>query len=165
MAKRKPATETPPAETGLAVAHPEPEPALDIAVEWGGVSIGDQVARLSFRADRNVLPLDAADRVLAGRRLDVVVACHAPGDAPGQTYLPDTPHGGAAIKATVDSKSFSTNAKRISGSLAFNIESVDVALLGSFARRTGSLLVSEIEDLSGEPAAPDDDADEGHDAE
>ena len=42
---------------------------LDIPVEWGNATFGDEVCRIGVKVDRQHLTLDGADEHLCGKRL------------------------------------------------------------------------------------------------
>lgn len=123
-----------------------------LRVQFGGVSIGEATARVGIRLERELLNLDAADELFAGRRLTGAVMVVPDGESPDQQRLfdGDDKH---EIESTFDVKGFRVAPKEIGCGLTFALAEIDVAQLGHFAKRSGVLLIDNVE------ALPDEDED------
>jgi hypothetical protein len=134
-------------------------PCLDIPVSFGGVSIGDQTARIGVKISRECLNIDAADEALCGKRLVGKVVLGHNGDSAGQGKLFD----GAdhEISGAFDVKRFSVGPKEITAGLTFSLGSIDLSELGHFAKQSGRMLVESI--LAIPDDAANEDADGGED--
>lgn len=122
---------------------------LDVPVNFGDVSIGDGTARIGVRIDRSLLNIDAADKLLCGRRLNGRLLVTPPGDANGQTYI-DPEVGGELkheLESTFDVKRFSASPKNITAGLTFSLQEVEVSELSYFAKRGGRLVVASIAEI------------------
>ena len=64
-------------------------PTLDVGCEFGGVSIGDETARIGLTIDRNKVPLEKADQFFSGARLEGEIVLGTSEDVPGQRRLVD----------------------------------------------------------------------------
>lgn len=122
---------------------------LDVAVNFGDVSIGDGTARIGVPIDRSLLNIDAADELLCGRRLDGRLLVIPPGDASNQTYIDPELSGELRheLTSTFDVKRFSVSPKNIAAGLTFSLQEVEVSELSHFAKRGGRLVVAGIEEI------------------
>lgn len=134
---------------------------LDIPVEFGGVSIGDELARLGIKVSRSSLKLAQADKNLVGKRLTGWVQRTKNGEVEGQKRLPGMKDADLTLVGTFDVKRLGVSAEEISFGLAFNVRSVEVGELAQFAKRTGRLVVQGVEEIPEEEADDDEDQEEG----
>lgn len=128
------------------------KPTLEVAVQFGGLSIGDQTARLGVRIARAFVDVAKADAVFVGKRLEVVVQLGA-ADA-DQMKLFDVE---LEVVGAVDVKRIGVAPDAISAGLTFNLQSIDVATLARFSKCVGRLKVLTVADLPAEAAAEADD--------
>ena len=118
---------------------------LDVAVEFGDVSIGDHSCRLGLGTARENLDLNDADRQLCGRRLVGKIVARSSG-GPDQDSIPGM-ESDAAIYGAFDVKRLSFTPKHINFGVTLAIEDLDLATLGRFAKRSGRLVVTESADI------------------
>jgi hypothetical protein len=132
---------------------------LLLDVNFGGVSIGDAVARVGVRVARGpALPLAEADRCLCGKRLTGRIRLGANGEAEGQKRMKGMRDAYLEIDGVFDVKRFGVGPKEISFGLAFSIGDIEVSDLAQFAKRSGRLEIDDVEELpEGEEADGDDD--------
>ncbi len=128
------------------------KPTLEVAVQFGGLSIGDQTARLGVRIARAFVDVEKADAVFVGKRLEVVVQLGA-ADA-DQMKLFDVE---LEVVGSVDVKRIGVAPDSISAGLTFNLASIDVATLARFSKGVGRLKVLTVSELPSEAAAEADD--------
>lgn len=130
---------------------------LDLDCEFGGLSIGDGTARLGFTVARERLELEEADHYLCGKRLAGAVTLQAREDE-AQERLPGMEDAEPpTVEAVFDVKQVGVKPKAFSAGLTFSTESVDVAELAQFAKRSGRLLVETVGPIDDpEPGDPDD---------
>ena len=126
---------------------------VDIPVQFGGVSIGDQTARLGVSIDRKVLNLNAADEAFCGHRLNGRLVLGGDGDQPGQATIVDDLH--ETLEGVFDCKRIGVNAKAITTGLTFSLADIDVRELAKFSRGSGRLQVASIEVLPADAADED----------
>lgn len=119
--------------------------------EFGGVSLGDQVARIGVHADKTVMDPIEADQFLAGRRCTVSIELPE-GDAPGQRRIKgfEPPR----IIATSDIKRYSGSDKAWGFGLAFNLSEIDSGVLAQFAKRSGRIDIEVLGNAGAEEPAP-----------
>ncbi len=122
-----------------------PPPALNIKVDFGSVSLGDQTARLGFSVERNTLNIDAADEALCGKRLIGTVVCHPISDDQNQTYLVEGFQH--KVRGAFDVKGFRVSPNLIAAGLTFQKGSINVEELSNFAKQSGRLIIDRIEQL------------------
>lgn len=131
-------------------------PALDIPVEFGGVSIGQATARLGVRINRNVLNLIAADETFCGHRLDGVAVLGGQDDQPGQqTFWEDLEH---QVKGVFDVKRIGVSREQIVTGLTFSLSDIDVSELAKLSKGAGRLIIHTVMEI------PDGQAFEEHDS-
>lgn len=129
---------------GAEMAKKQWDAVIDVA--FGGLSIGDNSARLGFKVERSRLNLEDADDLFSGKRCAVLIENKIPDPAQGQLSGME----GAdvtTIEALVDIKSFGTNSKVFTTGLTFNLESVKAAELAQFPKRSGRISIKFKEDL------------------
>jgi hypothetical protein len=137
-------------------------PDLTIPVAYGDVSIGEETCRIGVSIARQHLELSVADTQICGKRLIGCITCRPGNSNPDQPTMAGMEEAEAEIPGAFDVKRISFNNKFINFGLTFSIESIDIAGLAHFAKRSGNLVVTEI------TAIPDDKAtgnggDEGDD--
>jgi hypothetical protein len=126
--------------------------ALNVPVAFGGVSIGEDTAKVSFSIERAAIDLERAEANLCGKRLTgklVVCAC---GEDPNQKALPGMSDVKHELAATFDVKGFRCTPKLIASSASFMLSTIQVEELGHFAKKSGRLIVSEVEEVEEEEA-------------
>ena len=121
------------------------KPTLEVAVAFGGVSIGDTTARLGVKIQRDFLNVVDADEVFTGKRLTVIVQLGA-ADA-DQRKLFDVE---LEVAGSVDVKRIGVTPETISAGLTFNLKTLDIATLARFSKGVGRLKVFDV------AAIPDD---------
>jgi hypothetical protein len=137
----------------------ETRPAVDINVEFGGVSIGESTCRLGVRIARSVLNLLAADECFCGHRLTGKVILGHRDDQQGQGKLiDDTDY---EVEGSFDVKRIGVNADTIATGLTFSLADIDVADIAKFSKGTGRLVVYEIGELPVDAPDEHDDDDAG----
>lgn len=127
-------------------------PTLDLPVDFGGISYGDETARLSCRAARDSISLDDADANLCGKRLELELVAMPAGSLPGQQQLPDMDE---KLKGIADVKRFGVGVDEISFGLTFALSSIDKNQLLEFRKRSGRIVITHVEVL------PDGDEEDG----
>jgi hypothetical protein len=113
---------------------------LDIPVEFGGVSIGDGVARLGVKIDRNAITITEAVRVFVGHRLTGRVQLGGNGDSAGQETM-DFDH---AVEGVFDVKRIGVGVKQYGTGLAFSIEDIDVREIAKLSKGSGRLQIEQV---------------------
>ncbi len=132
------------------------EPIHDIPVIFGGLSIGDALARLGVRADREILILNTADEIWCGHRLTGAIVLGGHDDQSGQQKLVDDLEH--KIEGVFDVKRYSVSPSEIAASLAISLIDLDIAELAKFTKNTGRLQITGIDvipDESDELDRPD----------
>jgi len=127
---------------------------LEVDVQFGGVSIGDETARVGIKIDRGRMSVEEADEFLCGKRLTGRIEVCAPGEQQGQQSLPGMKDTRPHLDGTFDVKRFGVSLKEISAGLTFSIASIEVSELAKFAKKNGRLTITAAEFL------PDDDDDD-----
>lgn len=125
---------------------------LSVLVQFGGVSISQETAKVGVSIERSTLDLLDADQYLCGKRLVGKIILGRRDDADGQAKLiedTDFEVGGA-----FDVKRFGVSPTKLSAGLTFALASIDVRELARFAKGAGRMVVDEIQEL------PDDEEDE-----
>lgn len=117
-------------------------PELKVPVKFSTVSIGEDVARLGFSAERAELKLSAADRFMCNSRVDVLAVIIADQDDDGQSFFDGL--APEPLKSTADIKGFRVDRKTIGAGLSFALSEVDVTQLAKFAGRRGHLSMTRI---------------------
>ena len=120
-----------------------------IAVKFGGVSIGEDTARLGIVIDRADMPdLLQAESILCGRRLtgDVRVAR----TNEDTKCLPGMEDVAYCVASTFDVKRIGVSPKHISAGLTFALSEIDVSDLAHFSKKSGWLNVQNVAVLEDE---------------
>lgn len=120
---------------------------LEVDVQFGGVSIGDETARVGVKIDRGAMTLDDADEFLCGKRLTGRIEVCAPGEQQGQQSLPGMNDARPHLDGTFDVKRFGVGPKEVSAGLTFVLGSIDVSELAKFAKKNGRLTIMEAQYL------------------
>ena len=123
----------------------DPALAIDVAVSFGDVSIGDEICRLGLRILRTELSVSNADKMLVGKRLVGKIVAMAGNDNPDQPSLGMGTE--EEINGAFDVKSIGVTRKKITTGLSFSIASIDVSVLAHFAKRSGRLQIEKIDDI------------------
>lgn len=121
------------------------KPALEVAVAFGGVSIGDTTARLGVKIQRAFLNVVDADEIFTGKRLTVIVQLGAADADQGKLFDVEV-----EVAGSVDVKRIGITAETISAGLTFNLQTLDIATLARFSKGVGRLKVFDV------AAIPDD---------
>ena len=117
------------------------------SVEFGGLSLGDETARLSVKIHRGWLELEDADAILAGSRCEAKIEI-APDGEQGTLKI-----GGKSIKevepleAVVDVKRFGVSREDFTTGLTFQVSEIDVSKLARFANKAGKLTLKRTGDI------------------
>lgn len=128
--------------------QPKPD-ALTIPVTYGNVNVGDHIASLTVTIDRRQLSLSKAD-ALVGKRLVGAITAQAGSSNPDQTPIPGF-ESETTLEGAFDVKRFGFTPKHMTTGLSFSIASIDVSVLCTFAKRAGSITVTDVTDIPEEP--------------
>lgn len=123
-------------------------PLLDVAVSFGGVSIGDTTAKVSFTINRDRFDLEEADRFLCGKRLTGRLVVVRGDEDPNQEPLPGMEDNKLELSSVFDCKGFRATPKTIASGAVFLLESIDVSVLGHVAKKSGRLIIQSVEEAS-----------------
>ena len=130
----------------------------DLPVDFGGVSIGKETARLSVKIDRNMTGLspNEADELFCGHRLTCKVIQRSNDDDPNQTTM--VPDLYETVEGHADVKRMGVSASHIGFGLTWSLADVDVKTLALFSKASGRLVVFAVAPIPED--APDDSDDE-----
>jgi hypothetical protein len=118
---------------------------LNIPVDFGGVSIGNQTCRLGLKISRSVIAIDKADEAFCGHRLQGYVVLSGKDDGSGQqTVVNDLHH---TVRGAFDVKRIGVDSENISTGLTFSLRDVDVSELAKFSKGSGRLVIQEIHEI------------------
>ena len=120
-------------------AHDAPDPVI-LPAEFGGVSFGDETARVGVRVAREKLALEDADHLLCGKRIDCRIVVQPKDDDQAQQYSVDGLKFEIDGSADVTQVSFSP--KLIKFGLTFCLEAINRGELSEFAKRQGRLEIN-----------------------
>lgn len=123
---------------------------LEVAVAFGGVSIGNTTARLGVKIQRDFLNVVAADEIFTGKRLAVIVQLGA-ADA-DQRKLFDVE---LEVAGSVDVKRIGVSPETITAGLTFNLKTLDIATLARFSLGVGRLKVFDVQTIPADDAPAD----------
>lgn len=126
-----------------AVADP-PKAALNVPVSFGGVSLGQETARIGIKIDRKNLTLAKADKAFSGRRLIGRIVLGHEDESPDQTQMFDSDY---CVEGAFDVKRYGVNSVFYATGLTFGLADVDIEELSHFSKGTGRLIVDEIAEL------------------
>lgn len=128
-------------------------PTLEVAVSFGGLSIGDATARLGCKINREFLNVVDADELFTGKRLSVVVQLGS--GLPDQQELFDFK---IEVAGSVDVKRIGVSVDTITAGLTFALASIDVATLAKFSKGIGRLKIFDVELIPDDAQAVDEHA-------
>ena len=117
---------------------------MDVVCEFGTVSFGAEVARISCRVARSAIGLEAADKWLCGKRLTGRLTSNS---EVGQQALPGMEDAADSVTGAFDVKGFNVRPEFISFGLAFAVQSVNEHDLVAMRRRAGRIIFEKAEDL------------------
>lgn len=132
---------------------------FDCPVQFGGVSIGDETARIGVKINRSTMKIGLADKYFAGSRLAIDIERYSENEGEGQKLLVDGAR--TTLGATVDVKGFKSTRKAFGISSTFSLGSIDVRDLAKFSKAHGTLSISASEKLPDDKGKePDEESDE-----
>ncbi len=134
------------------------ESILSLPVKYGKVSIGENTASIPIKCNLSDLSLAAAYKQLCGKRITGNLEAQSAGAQAKQKSLVEGAN--LNISAVFDVKGFSFNKKKISTTISFMLESIDIETLAHFANREGTVTALEIEEM---PEKGDSDSDDEDD--
>jgi len=116
-----------------------------IRVAFGGVSIGEATAKVSFAAERPGFTPEDAEQFLCGKRLMGRLVVTSVDVSVDQQQLPgiEVNH---EIAATFDCKGYRATPKKITSGAVLNLDSINIESLGHFAKKSGFVIVESAED-------------------
>jgi len=118
---------------------------LDVAVQFGGFSAGDETANIGVVIDRSKLNLKKAEHFFCGSRLQIELAAdpNAGEDTPDQEkFWKDVD----VISSVVDCKRLSMSPKRFGTGLTFQLSEIEVGDLAHLAKHSGRIRCTRIGD-------------------
>lgn len=126
----------------------------EIAVKFGGVSLGPQAARLAVKIDRGAsgMTISQVDRLVNGARLDVVAQVIDADVEDGQTEIEIAGKpvaAGPQITNVADCKSISATPDQFSISLSFSVSDISAEVLGRFVGKAGKVTLTRVGDAEG----------------
>lgn len=148
---------------------PAPPPAsvksqFELAVSFGGVSIGDKTCRIGVKISREAMTINQADERLCDRRLSGQLMAKPGNSQAAQTALPTMEDADLVLAGAFDVKGFRVTTDEISSGLTFQKKGTDIKTLSQMANRDGRVVIERVEAIpegeSEEPEA-DDAAEEG----
>lgn len=123
---------------------------LEVPCSFKGVNFGDKIVSIGIGISRGNITPALADKTFTSKRLTVKLYAGVAKSAEGQTTA--FADGDLEFEGVADVAGFNAKAKNITSSLAFMIESVDGPLLSKFAKRDGRIVVSKVDEVTGEDA-------------
>lgn len=122
---------------------------LNVPVEFGGVSIGDQTASVGCRIDRAQMKLGEVDKCLCGKRLTGKIQIDRNADdSPGQQTLPGIERdSGPQVPGSFDVKRIGMSPKDYSFRATFSLGEINIEDLSHFAKAKGRLIVEGIGEI------------------
>ena len=120
------------------------ETVLEVPVQFAGISIGPEVARLGTTISRDECELEEADRIFCGRRIEVDVVLGKRTDAKGQTKMWESDR---TISGVADVKGIGVGPDTYRIGLSFGKHDVDLAELSEFAKGAGKLVVYGVAEI------------------
>lgn len=128
-----------------------------LAVKFGNVGMGDATATVRVTVNREVLNPIAADEMLCGKRLRVLMVLGAGVDPAQRDFWDDVRY---RVSATVDVKSYGVDPKNVKFGLTFNLTEVEDQPIAKFAKKEGCLVVEEVMNIPASDRGEDDDEDD-----
>ena len=115
---------------------------LEVNVQFGGISFGDQTARLGISFDRGDFKVCSAEKFMVGARLRIVAI---PGvrDATAFRQL-ELMDAGKRVQADVDCKQYTGGSHAFKSGLTFNVSSVDQTALLALRKKQGRISLERI---------------------
>lgn len=114
---------------------------IDIPVDFQGVSLGQDTARLGVKINRDHMGLDKADDAFSGHRLAGKVILGDRYDPDQTKFIEDVD---VVIETAFDVKRFSVTDSYFSIGLTFSKRDIEVHDLAEFAKKSGRLVVFDI---------------------
>lgn len=124
---------------------------LKCDVEFGGVSLGDQTARIGVSCDKDAIDPFTAEQHLCGRRVRATIELARSGEADQKRFKGMEPE---RIETVCDVKSYRSAMKSWSWGLTFQLESVATGSLGHFAKRSGRIEIDVLGDADHKEVDP-----------
>lgn len=126
---------------------------FNASVTFGGVSIGENTARVSITLDRKLIHLNMADQLFCNRRLIGKVALGGIDEANNGNetqgkLIDDVDH---EVSGAFDVKGFRCSADVIAFGITFSLKDIDIAELAKFSKGHGRLIVNQATDIPEEP--------------
>jgi len=120
---------------------------LNVAVQYGKVSIGEDTASISVAIDREAMNIVAADECLCGNRLIGRLLVMPKDEHPDQKQAFDKGNR-FELAGVFDVKSFGVTRKRVSATLSFSLADIPTDKdLRKLAKKSGRLVVDLVGDL------------------
>ena len=120
----------------------EQNPILEVNVQFGGVSFGDQTARLGISFDEDLFSSKSAEEFLVGSRLKIVAV---PGSQDSTSFRQkELVESGKRLESEVDCKGYSRGMHGFKAGLTFNVSSVDESILVHLRKKAGRLSMERI---------------------
>ncbi|HMP79304.1 MAG TPA: hypothetical protein PKD54_07625 [Pirellulaceae bacterium] len=129
----------------------------DLAVEFGGVSIGESTARLGLRIKKELLNIIAAEELLCGRRLTGAIQLGGAADNAGQGKLFDCD---VAVPGTFDVHRFGVSIDHYTTGLTFKLNEIEIGDLAQFSKGSGRLRIEGVAAIPTDTVDEDEDEDE-----
>ena len=118
----------------------------NLAVKFGKVSFGGEVASVGISIAREAISPDAAIELLVARRLKGRIRATGNAD-PDQTTLPGMEDVKPDMTLLFECKGLGVKRKTYSATLNVMAEELDDGTFSHFANKTGTLVVTKIEEL------------------
>ena len=127
------------------------ETTFEANVQFGGVSIGDNTARLGMSVDRKLIALSRANDFFCDRRLigRIVLGLHDE-DSDQETLegMEDVDH---EVAGAFDVKGFRVSSGHITFGATFSLKEIDISELAKFSKGAGRLIVTSAGLIPEEP--------------
>lgn len=138
----------------MAKARAAESPVLELGVDYGGVSFGDATAKVSCSVGRRAISLAKADKTLCGRRLTGTIVAKPANWSADDQALPGL-EDDIKVSGVFDVKRVGFGPKDVSFGLTFSKRDIDCGVLAEFAKRAGTLTVTQVADLDGDDTEED----------
>lgn len=116
----------------------------DVPVQFGGVSIGQHTAKLSFKITRESLTLESADELFCERRLTGKIQLGGQEDSPQQGKLFNCD---VSIDGSFDIHRFGVTSDAYTTGATLKLKEIDIALLAKFSKGAGRIIVLEAQEI------------------
>jgi hypothetical protein len=132
---------------------------LEVAVAFGGVSIGEKTARVSMKIARGESGLDivAAEDLFCGRRLTGRIQLGGKTDTPGQTKFIETD---VVVDGTFDIHRFGVTPEAFTTGATFSLKEIDIGDLAQFSKGQGRMVVNDKTEIPHDAIVEDADDDD-----